>query len=611
MKICVFIGDMYRDFAMGILKQLDFYAREKGYRIDVFGICSMPTKNPLHVIGYKSILSLPNVHEYDGVILCYDTLIHEGVAKDLVEDLLADNDAPPVVCIRAEISGFYNVVPDNRVLMHDIAKHVIEKCKTNDIGFVTGRDDLDDSIERRLGFEDAMREAGKKLSDKKIFHGNYWSDQGPEMADFFIKKNGKLPEAIICSNDYEAIALCNELRKRGYTVPQDVMISGVDNAQGAADHIPSITTIEISNAVFVDTAIEVLEDVIAGKKPDLNIYVPGTLILRESTNDLFVERDIFSELLDLTATISINTENMRDYVVIGDLFEGALTKDSGKELTLEQFKTIDSMKSCYICRYREENRELVGYFTNRGDNKVCSISYPSDRVFPDGFEDDKHGMRVHFPLAYKNEIYGYLVAVFNTDMPNFINFKVEYLLMQVAANMNKFELYEKLFGISDVMTLYITDPLTETLNRRGFEKKISEKFDKDGKMIKEIAVVSIDMDDLKIINDTYGHNAGDDAIKETAQCIDKSLNKGEFVARMGGDEFEAVLVISEPGRVGKFIRNVRNNIRQVNLSGKYPFELSASIGTCEVQDWHGVAESMKKADKAMYLEKKAKKKGRS
>ena len=253
MKICVFIGDMYRDFAMGILKQFDYYAHEKGYRIDVFGICSMPTTNPLHVIGFKSILSLPDVHDYDGVIMCYDTLIHEGVAKDLVEDLLSDNDAPPVVCIRAEIPGFYNIIPDNRALMHDIAAHVISKCKTKDIGFVTGRDDIDDSFARRQGFEDAMAEAGIKVSEKKIFHGNYWSDQGPEMADFFIKKNGKLPEAIICSNDYEAIALCNELRKRGYTVPQDVMISGVDNAQGAADHIPSITTIEISNAVFVDS----------------------------------------------------------------------------------------------------------------------------------------------------------------------------------------------------------------------------------------------------------------------------------------------------------------------------------------------------------------------
>ena len=79
---------------------------------------------------------------------------------------------------------------------------------------------------------------------------------------------------------------------------------------------------------------------------------------------------------------------------------------------------------------------------------------------------------------------------------------------------------------------------------------------------------------------------------------------------MGGDEFEAVLILSESGRVGKFIRGVRNNIRELNLSGKYPFELSSSIGTCEVTDWKGIADCMKKADKAMYLEKKAKKKGR-
>ena len=610
MKICVFIGDMYRDFAMGILKQLDYYAREKGYRIDVFGICSMPTTNPLHVTGFKSILSLPDVHDYDGVILCYDTLIHEGVAKDLVEDLLSDNDVPPVICIRAEIPGFYNIIPDNRALMHDIAAHVISKCKTKDIGFVTGRDDIDDSFARRQGFEDAMAEAGFKVSEKKIFHGNYWSDQGPEMADFFIKKNGKLPEAIICSNDYEAIALCNELRKRGYSVPQDVMISGVDNAQCASEHIPSISTIEISNSLFVDTAVKVLEDVIAGRKADLETYVPGTLILRESTGDLIVERDIYSELLDLTATVSINTENMREYVVISDLFEGALTREAGKELTLEQFKTVESVKSCYICRYKEENRDLVAYFTNRGDNVIKTITFPNDKLLPEGLENEDHGMRIHFPLAYKNEVYGYIAMVVDSDMPNYINFKIEYLLMQVAANMNKFELYEKLFGISDVLTLYITDPLTETLNRRGFEKKISEKFDKDGKMIKELAVVSIDMDDLKIINDTYGHNDGDDAIKETAKCIENALNPGEFVARMGGDEFEAVLVLNEAGRVGKFIRGVRNNIREVNQSGKYPFELSASIGTSEVQDWHGVTESMKKADKAMYLEKKAKKKGR-
>ena len=610
MKLCVFIGDMYRDFALGVLKRLDYYAREKGYRIDVFGLCSMPTTNPLHVIGFKSILSLPDIHQYDGIILSYDTLIHEGVAKDLVEDLLADPDAPPVVCIRAEIPGFYNVIPDNRELMYNIAKHVISKCKTKDIGFVTGRDDVDDSFERRQGFEDAMAEAGYKVSEKKIYHGNYWFDQGPQMADFFIKKNGKLPEAIICSNDYEALALCNELRKRGYQVPQDVLISGVDNVSEVQDYIPSITTIEISNESFVDTAMEVLNDLLKGKKRELNTYVPGTLILRESTGDLFVERDVYAALCDLKADVSAKTETAREYVVISDLFEGALTKEAGKKLTLDLFKSVESIRSCYICRYREDNREIVGYFTDRGPCTVKSVAYPNETLFPEGFENEKSGMRIHFPLAYKNEIYGYMMMVVDTDVPNFINFKIEYLLMRVGENMNKFELYEKLFGISDVMSLYIRDPLTETLNRRGFEQKLSEKFDKEGRMKKDLAVVSIDMDDLKLINDTYGHDVGDDAIKEMAKCIENALNPGEFVARMGGDEFEAVLVLTEKGRVGKFIRGVRNNMRDVNTSGNYQFELSASIGTCEVSDWHGVGECMKKADKAMYLEKKAKKKGR-
>ena len=610
MKICVFIGDMYRDFALGILKHLNYYAREKGYRIDVFGMCSMPTTNPLHVNGFKSILSLPDVHQYDGVILCYDTLVHEGVAKDLVEDLLADTEAPPVVGIRAEIPGFYNVFPDNRKLMYEIAKHVISKCEKGDIGFVTGRDDIDDSFQRRAGFEDAMKEAGYEISEEKIFHGDYWFDQGPQMADFFINKDGKLPEAIICSNDYEAMALCNELRKRGFLVPNDVLISGVDNVACAEDNIPSITTIEISNDTLVDTAIDILESVIAGKRRELETYIPGNLILRESTGDIEVQRDVHAALCDLQATVTETTEGAREYVMLSDLFEGALTKEAAKKMTLDQFRSVESVKSCYICRYRENDRDVAGYFTNRGEDHTENIAFPNDKLLPDGMEDDEKGMRIHFALAYKNEVYGYMVLVVDTGVPNFINFKIEYLLSQVGQNMNKFELYEKLFGISDVMSLYIKDPLTGILNRRGFEKKISEKFDKDGKAIKELALVSVDMDELKHINDTYGHNSGDSAIKELAKCIDNALYAGEFVARMGGDEFEAVLIMSDVGRIGQFIRSVRNNIKEVNKTGKYPYELSASIGTCELTAWSEVAECMKKADKAMYLEKKAKKKNR-
>ena len=610
MKICVFIGDIYRDYSLSIVKNLDKYAAEKGHKIEVFGTCSITTSNPLHIIGFKSILSLPPIHDYDAIILCYDTLIHEGMAKDLVEELLTDTEAPPVVCIRAEISGFYNVLPDNEGVMYEISKYIISKCKSDDIGFVTGMDELADSYERRKGFERAMHEAGYEVSEDRIFHGNYWITQGPEMADFFTKEDGSLPEAIICSNDYEAIAICNELIQRGYSIPADTMISGVDNAIESRTHVPSITTIEMSEVDFVDSAMKILEALERGEEPESNVLVRSNLILRESTGKEEKNRDTYRALCEQNVASSVSMDDMREFVVINALFEGALTKEDLIKASLDEFKKVDSVKSCFFFRYRENDRVMVGRFCDKGENVIEDVPFPNDRLLPECISERDERTLVYFSLAYKNEIYGYMVLALDTDMPNYINFKIEYLLSQVGENINKLELYSKLFGISDVMSLYIRDALTGVLNRRGYEQKLSGLFNEDGNAIKELAVVSVDMDGLKYINDNFGHNAGDEAIKETANIMDSSLNPGEFVARMGGDEFVAILILSEVGRVGKFIRNIRNRIKAVNKSDKYEFEIGASIGTCDLTKWHDVADCMNKADKAMYLEKRAKNKNR-
>ena len=119
------------------------------------------------------------------------------------------------------------------------------------------------------------------------------------------------------------------------------------------------------------------------------------------------------------------------------------------------------------------------------------------------------------------------------------------------------------------------------------------------------------MDGLKYINDTFGHSAGDEAIKSISACIAKAVDKNEIAARMGGDEFEVVLVLDNPGRIGQFIRTLRNLIKKENSATERPYLLSASIGTCELTDWADLLECMNKADKAMYLEKKTKKAART
>ncbi len=610
MKICAFIGDMYRDYSASIIRSIDAYAKEKGHRVDVFGNCSIPTKNPLQVIGYKSILSLPPLHEYDGIILCADTIDQAGLSKELIEELLTDPDVPPIVCIRAEINGFFNVVPDNRAIMHEVAKYVIAKCKTGDIGFVTGRDNLVDSAERRAGFEDAMHEAGYEVTEDKIFHGNYWINQGPETAEFFIKEDGTLPEAIICSNDYEAVALIDELIQRGYSVPGDTMISGIDNIAEAADHIPSLTTIEISEETLADAAMDLLEKIYAKENTDLYVNVPGTIVVRESTGDSDAGRDVYQVLRDLKLNKANSIESMREYVLLSSDFEDCLTRESLVKATLKNLKKVSSVKECYLCRYCENDKLMSGYLDSEGKINDEAVSFSKDLLLPEGFLTDVKGTVIFLPIANKNVVYGYSVLLVDTAEPEFINEKIEFIFMQVGQVINKLDLYQKYFGIADIMDLYTKDSLTGLLNRRGFEKKITELFDKQGNKLYDLAVVSIDMDGLKYINDTFGHSSGDESIKQISKCIYNALNPKEFVARMGGDEFAAILILSDIGRIGQFIRSVRNNIKDANAKGKYPYELSASIGTCELNSWNELVECMGNADKAMYLEKKAKKKNR-
>lgn len=606
MKICAFIGDMYRDYSSELILSIQKCAIERGHRVDVFGNCSVPSENPLHAEGLKKILSLPNYSDYDGIILCSDTLHHAGLNYELLEKLTSATDLPPVVSVRAEESGFYAVVPDNRQIMYDMTKYVISKVKSDDIGFVTGRDDLNDSHERLAGFEEAMEDAGYKFNNDLIFHGNYWTNQGPETADFFIRKDGSLPKAIICSNDYMAIALVDELVLRGYSIPQDTLITGIDNLDASSAHIPSITTSEIPESILGRTAIECLEKINAGEDVDICTTVPGRMIYRESTGDDMSARDIDEMHRRLDAIQRNYYDKTRAFVLLSSDYEDVLSYDVCVNYTLENLNSYGLFSRILLCKYCETDRQLVGYCQD-GKCIRSDMSFPNDRLFPEEFEDTKPALSIFLPVFYKSEVYGHIAFRLHSDVKYILDEKMEFTMVLLGQTLNRLRLYDKLFEVNNIKDLYIRDALTGLYNRRGFEQGIANYF-ADGKPVNyEIAVASIDMDGLKEINDNLGHSAGDEALKGIAHCLESVLKEGEIAARIGGDEFEAVLVLNSPARIGQFIRSFRNAIKKANAENRAEYTLSASIGTCEVSNWGTLMECMNKADKIMYIEKKTKK----
>ncbi|MBR5974600.1 MAG: GGDEF domain-containing protein [Clostridiales bacterium] len=606
MKICAFIGDMYRDYSSEIILTIQKYATERGHRVDVFGNCSVPSENPLHAEGLKKILSLPNYSDYDGIILCSDTLHHAGLNYELLEKLTSATDLPPVVSVRAEESGFYAIVPDNRQIMYDIAKYVIEKVGCDDIGFVMGREDLKDAHERLAGFGDAMQEAGYEVHSDMIFHGNYWTNQGPETADFFTRKDGTLPKAIICSNDYMAIALIDELMLRGYSIPKDTIITGVDNLDAAAVHVPSLTTSDIPEETLGHAAIDCLEKIYNGEDVDINITVPGRLILRESTGDKMEDRDYDEMHRRLDALQRNYYDKTRAFVLLSSDYEDVLSYDACVHYTLDNLQGYGLFSQIYLCKYCENDRQLVGYCT---DDKCTrsDISFPNSQILPAEFDIPLPGLRIFLPVFYKSEVYGYTCFALKDDVKYILDEKLEFTMVLLGQTLNRLRLYDKLFEVNNIMDLYIKDALTGLYNRRGFERKITEFFENGKTKEHKIAVASIDMDCLKEINDTLGHAAGDEALKGIAHCLESVLQEGEIAARMGGDEFEAVLILNNPARIGQFIRSFRNAIKKANAENRMDYTLGASVGTCEVSEFETLMECMNKADKIMYIEKKTKK----
>ncbi|MEO1268657.1 MAG: diguanylate cyclase [Myxococcota bacterium] len=149
------------------------------------------------------------------------------------------------------------------------------------------------------------------------------------------------------------------------------------------------------------------------------------------------------------------------------------------------------------------------------------------------------------------------------------------------------------------------DPLTGLFNRRGLEQRLDQLI-KEGQRGRQFAVVMIDIDHFKSINDTYGHAVGDQVIKAVACWLQDNARAVDCVARYGGEEFTLLLVDIEPGEVNEVVERLCSGLAE---SITEPQVVTASFGVCSFGDSTMDAESLvEAADAALY---RAKQQGRN
>jgi diguanylate cyclase (GGDEF)-like protein len=145
-----------------------------------------------------------------------------------------------------------------------------------------------------------------------------------------------------------------------------------------------------------------------------------------------------------------------------------------------------------------------------------------------------------------------------------------------------------------------TDSLTGLPNRRGFMERAEALFANAQRYRQPLAVLMLDLDHFKQINDSYGHDRGDDALRLFAQMLRETRRTGDLAGRLGGEEFCVVLPSSQRHTASGFDQRLRARLQQ-RSGEELGFALSYSAGVAAMTDGDAtLAGLLARADAALY-----------
>ncbi|MBP5260784.1 MAG: GGDEF domain-containing protein [Clostridiales bacterium] len=620
-KIGLFMSEITQYYQESCGKKIIELAKQRDMDVIVYasyGSYSCPYgRNLLSEMGKKNIIYLPDYSQFDAIIALPNTFDIYGMDTEFY-NLVRKNASCPVICLQSGETDFYSISIENRETMYRMTKHFIDDHKFTKICYMSGPFKSKDSPDRLLGFKQAMEEAGLEVRDNTIYEGNYWINRGVRAMDHFLNGTDDYPEAIICANDYMALSICDELKRRGKRVPEDVCVCGFDGIREGEHNDPSLTTVTIKPEDYAKAAFEIIDMAYEGKTPPKRKTLSDKIRLRKSCGcgkqyhpkdgmD-HVKQQLESEyLLREAGRISGDYQNNYDLdnsLYVADYYYHTLGCDTGYLcLCDENDPAFRSVEQNRVFSDDMILKQIMGIVDSRLAD-TAGVKFDRSKILPDTvFDSETPQAYIIFPIFFKNKEYGYIVL--NPSEGQWPNSLMNTYINSLSAAIENSYYQSQFIELAEIKRLSETDPLTGLYNRRGFENMLQNTLASFSAGM-TISIASIDMDNLKLINDIYGHADGDFALKTLSEVLKSSLEPEEFCARFGGDEFSAVIITREPGRVDRFIDIFTSHLSEASRSSGKPYPIHASIGVCDLNggDTKHIFACMQTADERMYINKR-------
>lgn len=595
---------------------LSLEAIKNGYRLFVFNSFRDFYYGNDYDKGSKSIYKVVNFDLLDALVIDSRSFYEQEIFEELVEKAKAHNI--PVVVLNDTRSDCFCIVNDYCEDYKNLIRHVITEHNVKNIKFLAGLKDEDDSETRLNCFKEVLAELNMPFNEKMVAYGDYWNVPVYRAIDRWVSSEEGLPEAIICVNDSSAIDACERLALHGYSVPEDVLITGFDGIQSASFHTPQITTCRKDIRSLAVSCLELINKAINENAEPFTISRKYSNLYSESCscqcgnekNFREQARIFYNSLTDMrqheTALYSWADKIIEstDLGVIGDNLHDNILPGSAVCLNNNFISTV---------RKGEKTNPEQPFTSNMIVVATKDESYKSQQqeVFPlsDMYPQiEKHiGEEVMFifqPIYVADKVCGYY-AMKTKDIAR-EGHKIHRLtrIMNIAFG-TLVSRIEQSHMISRIEDMQFRDPLTELLNLKGLVNKMEEI--RDFAQTKRIAVSVYSIAQYKYIYENYGIQDIEEAVSLVSESLQLSNTANSIIARIADDEFAVVNLEDPEVDMGAVIVNsvaiFFSNVESFNSSQDKDYFVEVNCG-CTVAEpgWNNDIQTfLKVASGELYL----------
>ncbi|MGN1147480.1 MAG: GGDEF domain-containing protein [Lachnospiraceae bacterium] len=632
-KIGVITSEIYDSYRRKLLLGIQEEAYARDYDVLVFSTFVKGQMWNAYQTGEMNIFSIINYEKLDGIVLIPDKLTEFKEAADNLERLYAQYP-DKVVSIGYQVEGITSIMDDTRQSFRAVLEHLYGVHGVRDIACLTGKKGHPHAEERLQAYYSFMKDKDLPIRENRVFYGDFWYDSGDEVVDALLQSPEGLPQAICCASDTMGLSVYDACAKRNIRVPEDVLITGFD-ADGGGVVKPYFMTSACRDArtMGINATRRLINQLEGEELPEKPIE--EQLVLGRTCGCM--------EWLQ-NKTKPLNISELRDdiYNNFFSEYNFMMEDGTGAQGIVECLWKIDwyllyirEHAGYYICLCEDWNGEdqpevdlhKQGYsdrmnliYSKYRDTKSVDEKrfYDRTEMLPAIWEErDVPSTFCFTPLHFMGRCFGYGVVQYE-EKPNIFPTYYWSFIRNVCNLLETMRRYINMERVnSQLIEAYrlvernaVTDSLTGLFNRNGFNQYAKEQMALAEREGRQLVVLMADLNDLKHINDTFGHAEGDFAIQHAGNAVKQFLQEDnaeyEKCYRIGGDEYTIVCVGDfTDEEIALRRERIESYLKHINAVSGKPYRISVSLGISrEEPKGRNLDQVILKADKLMYADKR-------